>query len=117
MEPLNLKDRREYFSSRLKQAEESCYAIADFEKNAFPDWCYPDDSGKYVHDNGECPFNNPNGLIDAVCPFEELDLCKTQLDWVQNVALLSFYFQNPSAAQSQNMLSNYGYHSYIHSYK
>lgn len=117
MEPLNLEDRREHFSSRLKQAEANCCAIADFEKNSFPEWCYPGNSGNYVHENGECPFINPNGSIDAICPFEELDLCKSQLTWIKNVALLSYYFQNPSAAQSQNMLSNFGYNGYIHSYK
>lgn len=117
MEPLDLSKLRELYSARQAEAEKVIHSITDLNSDDFPDYCYLEYSGKYNHDNYNCPINSLTASIDSVCPFEEWDVCNKQLRWIQTMPFLSCYFRNPAGARSQNILNSINGHGYIHDYK
>jgi hypothetical protein len=117
MESLDLAKYRTMYTALRKEAGAAIDAIADFNSDIVPDFCFRDHSGKYEHDNGQCPVNSSSGMDHGVCPFEQWDGCNDQLRWIDSARLMSCYFRNPAGACSQQILRGFDKHSFIHYYR
>ncbi len=116
-EHLNFDEIRQSYWLQLKTEKETCDSFTDSTRDRFLDPCLPDQTGKYIHNNGECPLINSGSPFDLTCPFEEYDLCKYGLDWIKTMQFFSFYFKTPTAAHSQKILKGFHGNRYIHYYR
>jgi hypothetical protein len=60
MKHMDFDEIRASYLRRLETANKAIDSITNFETNLFPDHCFPDHIGKYSHDNGNGPVNNPS---------------------------------------------------------
>jgi hypothetical protein len=117
MEPLDLAKYRRIYSARQEEAAAAIDTMSNCDSDGFPDFCFRDHSGKYEHENRDCPFNSSAHLGNTVCPFEEWYTCNDQLRWLDTAKFISCYFRNPASAGSQRILHGFNGHRFVHDYR
>jgi hypothetical protein len=118
MEPLDIHEIHETYTRRLKDEDKIIDFITDSEIEAYPNPCYVDQlSGKYVHENRQCPENNSHSRVSSACPFEEYDRCVKVINWIKTLAFFTYYFKDPTAAEGQTLLKGLDQRVYVLSYR
>ncbi|KAG9190017.1 hypothetical protein G6011_08105 [Alternaria panax] len=115
--PLDLTNIRKLYSMRLEEAKTAIQSITDPDSENFPDKCYLDNEGDYIHCNSGCPASYSAESEFVICPFEELEMCNEYLLRIETMPFLSCYFRDPASARSQSILNGFGGHSFIRQYR
>jgi hypothetical protein len=117
MEPLDTNEIWEVYSRKLEDAKRTTDSIIHYDSEAFPDNCFADKSGKYIHENSGCPVNNSPSHYGSNCPFEEYDLCVNVINWTKTIAFFTHYFKDPTTAEGQIILQGFPARNFIHYYR